>query len=440
MRLRDSDAINQNQGNGAARSLWAAVTKARTPSPPIDSEVRADVAIVGAGFTGLSTALSLVERGRSVAVVEAAEVGYGASGRNSGQVIPTMSGIDPDDMARLGGAAGERFVLLVRDSASSLFDLVRRNAIDCEAEQSGWFQPAHSPRRANLSARRVEAWARRGAPVRLLDANETRALIGSDFWHGGMLNTSGGHINPLALARGLADRVAGKGGRIFERSPALGIAQERRGWVVSTASGRIIADRVLIATNAYTDRFSDAVAPDLARDMIPVVTWQMATTTQSDALRRDILPGRQAVSDTRGDLRFFRWDARGRLITGGALIVPFAAQARLRRIVGARLAEAFPQMGIPEFDYVWSGRIGMTADRMPRFHEMAPGLFAWTACNGRGIALSVALGDVLARALDGADRRELPIPITPVRPYPLHQMATFGAPLLLAHYRLRDRL
>jgi glycine/D-amino acid oxidase-like deaminating enzyme len=167
--------------------------------------------------------------GVSCAVVEAGEIGAGASGRNNGQVIPTMSRADPSAMvARFGKVRGERFAGLVRDSAQILFDLVRRHAIDCAAEQSGWVQPAHSPGRVEkVARRRFEEWRALGAPVELLDRQQTAALLGSDAWFGAWLNRTGGHINPLAFARGLARAALGTGAAIFTGSPAQSI--ERAG-------------------------------------------------------------------------------------------------------------------------------------------------------------------------------------------------------------------
>lgn len=419
-------------------SLWASVTPSRAPAAPLAGETSADVVVVGGGITGLSTALAAAERGRSVVLLEAAAVGWGASGRNNGQVIPTMTGAEPDAMAGRFGEVGERFAQLVSDSATTTFDLVRRHAIDCEAVQNGWFQPAHSPGRVKLSAARVEAWGRRGAPVRLLDRRETAELVGSTDWYGGMLNASGGHLNPLAYVRGLARAAETAGVRIHEGSPATGLERSGDGWVVTTAKGRVRADRVLLASNAYTDFFAGGLAPRIARSLVPILSWQMATAPQSEAVRASILPGRQALSDTHGDLRFFRWDARGRLVTGGALIIPFDGAARLKARIGRRLAGIFPQMGTPSFDFVWNGRIGMTHDRMPRFHRLGEGLWTWEACNGRGVALATALGPVFADALDGRRAEDLAVPVTEVRPYPFHAVARLVAPTMLAWYRFKD--
>ena len=186
---------------------------ARPRSASADGTAEADVVIIGGGFTGLSTALHLREAGVDVAIVEAMEPGWGASGRNNGQVIPTLSRHDPEDIIARHGAAGERFVGLLRDSASVLFDLARRYQIQAELEQTGWVQPVHSPGRIKIAERRVRQWSKFSASVELLSRDETRKMLGSEAWFGGFWNRSGGHINPLALSRGLARVVLDRGGR-----------------------------------------------------------------------------------------------------------------------------------------------------------------------------------------------------------------------------------
>src|SRR5712672_1994496 len=196
-------------------SLWAAVTPAGPELPRLAGTAQADVVIIGAGFPGLSAALHLREAGVDVAVIEAAEPGWGASGRNNGQVIPTLSRPDPDDIIAKHGATGERFVALLRDSASTLFDIARRYQIQAEQEQAGWIQPVHSPGRIKIAERRVRQWSKFGAPVELLSRDQTCAMLGSDAWFGGFWNKTGGHINPLALSRGLARVVLDRGGLIW---------------------------------------------------------------------------------------------------------------------------------------------------------------------------------------------------------------------------------
>src|SRR5947199_3126820 len=165
-------------------SLWAAVTPKGPDLPELSGTHAADVVIIGAGFTGLSTGLHLREAGVDVAIVEAVEPGWGASGLNNGQVIPTLSRPDPEDIIAKHGAAGERFVSLLRDSASVLFDLAGRYQIQAEQEQTGWVQPVHSPGRIKIAERRVRQWSKAGAPVELLPREQIRKMLGSDAWHG----------------------------------------------------------------------------------------------------------------------------------------------------------------------------------------------------------------------------------------------------------------
>jgi len=233
-------------------SLWAAVTPAGPELPRLVGTAESDVVIIGAGFTGLSAALHLREAGVDVAVLEAAEPGWGASGRNNGQVIPTLSRPDPESIVAKHGAAGERFVALLRDSASVLFDVARRYQIQAEQEQAGWVQPVHSPGRIKIAERRVRQWSKAGAAVELLSREQVREMLGSDAWYGGFWNRTGGHINPLAMSRGLAKTVLDRGGRIFANSPASGFARQGGRWVVKTAAGQISGRALIVATNAYT--------------------------------------------------------------------------------------------------------------------------------------------------------------------------------------------
>ena len=235
-------------------SLWAAATPQGPDLPELIGTQQADVIVIGAGFTGLSTALHLREAGVDVAVVEAAEPGWGASGRNNGQVIPTLSRPDPEDIIAKYGAAGERFVAMLRDSASTLFEVVKKYNIEAEHEQSGWVQPVHSPGRIRIAERRVKQWSKFGAPVELLSKEQVGEMTGSDAWFGGFWNRTGGHVNPLALARGLARAALGLGARIYARSPAISFERRNDKWIVKTAKGEISGRALIMATNAYSRR------------------------------------------------------------------------------------------------------------------------------------------------------------------------------------------
>jgi glycine/D-amino acid oxidase-like deaminating enzyme len=426
-------------GPAPVDSLWSAVTPPGPDCPPLAGSVDADVVVIGAGFTGLSTALNLRKAGIDVVVIEAAEPGWGASGRNNGQVIPTLSRPDPDDIEARHGAAGERFVRLLRDCASGLFDTVREHGINAEAEQTGWVQPVHTPGRMKIAERRVRQWSQRGAPVELLDAGQARKMLGSDAWHGGFWNRSGGHINPLALARGLARAAIEAGARLHSRTPALDYVRREGRWVVRTPTGEVRARALVLATNAYTGEFSSTLAPRIAHEVVPIRSWQMATPPLPDSVRASVIPGRQALSDTHGELYFARFDARHRLITGGAILLPFNRVERLKASIGARIEGLWPQLGKVQFEQVWNGYVGMTDDFLPRFHRLGPDAWAWAGCNGRAVGLSVALGAEFAKAVRGVPETELALPFTEPAPLPLHGIVRRVAPLMLLRYRRMDR-
>jgi glycine/D-amino acid oxidase-like deaminating enzyme len=419
-------------------SLWAAVTPSGPDLPELVGSAAADVIVIGGGFTGLSTALHLREAGVDVAIVEAMEPGWGASGRNNGQVIPTLSRPDPDDIVARHGAAGERFVALLRDSAQTLFDVIRRYQIQAEQEQTGWIQPVHSPGRIRIAERRVRQWSKFGAPVELLSREQTRQMLGSDAWFGGFWNKSGGHINPLALSRGLARVVLDRGGRIYARSPAISFERRNDRWVVKTENGEISGRALVLATNAYTGEFSKSLMPDIAHEVMPVLSWQMATQPLSDTARQTVIPGRQAMSDTHGELYFARYDARNRLVTGGAVIGPGNKVARIKQRVGERLQRLWLQIGSVEFDYVWNGYVGMTTDFLPRIHRLGPDAYGWTGCNGRAVALSIALGDELSKAVRGVPESDLALPFSDPAPIVAHGLLRRLAPWMLMVYRRRD--
>ena len=176
-------------------------------------------------------------------------------------------------------------------------------------------------------------------------------------------------------------------------------------WVVKTDKGEISGRALVVATNAYSGEFSKSLVPDIAHEVMPVLSWQMATQPLSDNARKTIIPGRQAMSDTHGELYFARYDARNRLVTGGAVIGPGNKAERIKARVAERLQRLWPQIGDVSFDYVWNGYVGMTTDFLPRIHRLGPDAYGWTGCNGRAVALTIPLGDELSKAVRGVPER-----------------------------------
>ena len=282
-------------------SLWAATTPGISVFDPLCADARVDVAIVGAGFMGLSAALHLAEQGNSVAVLEAAEVGWGASGRNNGLVAPGLKR-DLEEVVRiLGEEAGVRLLRLSGDAPGRVFDLIDRLGIRCDVKRNGWIQAAHARAALPLIDRRVSAWQGLGADVVRLPDADVPALLGTDYYSGAWLDRRGGSINPLAYVRGLAIAAAAAGAEIFERMAVTAVDRAADGWRVSTNGASVIARAVLCCTNAY----NHGLRP-LRGTVIPLRTAQIASVPMTDEQAASIVPGGESVSDTQRLLTSFR--------------------------------------------------------------------------------------------------------------------------------------
>ena len=416
-------------------ALYAALSLEPFTAPPLSGLIEADVAVIGGGIGGLSAALHLRQAGISTVVLEACTIGAGASGRNNGQVIPTLTRHDPNAvLALMGPERGEAFLRMLQGSADLLFDTAERYGIDCDARRTGWIQPAHSPGRARIAAARAAQWHVRGAPVEALNAAGMAEHLGSDVYFGGWRHAGAGHINPLAFTRGLARAVQEEGGIIRENSPVLELQREADGWRLRTPDGVVRCRRVVVLTGAYTG----GLWPGLAATIVPVTSYQLATPPLPPEIAAKILPYDEAASDTRFDLRYFRKDREGRLITGGALAVQLAVRSRLQVLVGGRLAETFPYVEAPELPHFWGGRIPMTVDRLPHLHRTEDGLVGWIGCNGRGLALCMAMGAVMRDAVLDVDDDGLALAPSKFVPVPLQPLVRRVARLALVNFRRKD--
>jgi len=414
------------------QSLWDATATPALSLPELSGSVRAQVVIVGGGYTGLSAALHLCESGVDVVVLDAAELGEGASGRNGGQVIPGLKH-DPDALEQMFGAQrGAQLVETVGSGPDLVFGLIAKYQIDCEATRGGWIQAATSASALATMHGRVEQWRRRGAPVQLLDRQQVRRLIGSERYCGGWLDARGGTVQPRSYQIGLAQVVRRLGGRIFTRSAAVKLERTGGEWRVHTPRGQVSAASAVLATNAYSGELVDA----LRRSVVAVPSFQVATEPLPQALLQSIMPQRQAVSDTWHLLRYFRLSADGRLVMGSRGSFSSTPLATAARHHYRAVQEIFPQLRDVRYEYHWGGLVAMTRDHLPHLHDIAPGLLAGLGYNGRGVAMATVMGRLLARRIQGAPIGELGFPATPLRAIPLHRFSQFGVRLAIEYLQL----
>lgn len=417
-------------------SLYAATARPAPPTPPLDGDARADVLVIGAGFTGLSTALHLAERGVRVVVLDAAEPGWGASGRNGGQVNPGLKP-DPDEVERdFGPDLGGRMVRFAWGAPETTFALIRRWQIACDARQGGTLRAAYQPRHAEGLRRSAEQGMRRGFPVRLLDEDAARAATGHGRYRAIMLDASGGDVQPLDYARGLADAALRAGARIHGGTPVTRLVREGGTWYTTTPAGVVRADMVVLGTNGYTDD----LWPGLRRSVVPVFSSIVATAPLAPEVARGILPLRGSLYESGNITVYLRVDQAGRLLIGGrGPQRPIDGPGPVRYLV--RYAERlWPVLAGAAWTHGWNGQLAMTRDHYPHIHEPAPGLYACLGYNGRGVALSTAMGGEIAKLATGTPARDIAMPVTPIRPMAFHGFWRLGVMAKVMEGRIRDRL
>jgi glycine/D-amino acid oxidase-like deaminating enzyme len=398
-------------------SLWAATAAPRVVTPPLASKLDVETLIVGAGYTGLSTALHLARMGREVAVIEAGEPGDGGSGRNGGQVIPGIRHFTDELVKTYGEDLGRRIHAFGAGDADYVFALIRDENLACDAHRGGWIQAAENETELKQGRERAEGWAKRRAPTRTLDRAEFRALTGTDAYIGGWIDERGGSVQPLSYVRELARAAMPAGAALHGGTAATTFARVGADWRVETSRGVVTARKLLLATNALTG----ALQGDVARSQLGVWSFQIATRPLTQAERGAILPGSPVVSDTRRVLRYFRLDRDHRIVVGGkgTLSAPQGPESFV--LQRKMLATLYPDIAKDGFDYAWGGLIGITLDRLPRLFTLGDNAFAVLQDNGKGVAWCTAMGAPLAALLSGEDAAKLPlVPVTPPQPIPLH--------------------
>ena len=416
-------------------SLYAGTAPPARPTPPLEGDHDCAVAVVGAGYTGLSAALHLAEQGTDVAVLEAAEPGWGASGRNGGQVNPGLKD-DPDAVeARFGPELGPRMVAMAYAAPDLVFELIERHDIACATLRSGTIRAAYVARDVPAIRTSFEQCARRGMPVELLEGARLQEATGSTRYIAAMLDRRGGQLEPLAYARGLAAAALRAGARIHGATRVTRLARESDGWRLETLRGVVRAGQVILATNGYTDD----LWPGLRRSIVPVFSAITASEPMPEALARQVLPTRSSLYEVGRITVYVRVDSANRLLIGGRSVQREVTRAEKLRHLSAYAARLWPGTPALRWTHGWAGRLAITTDHYPHLHEPAPGLLAALGYNGRGVAMATMMGRQLARRVLGTTPVELDMPATEIRAIPFHAFWRLGVEARILAGRLQDR-
>ena len=399
---------------------------------------RADVVIVGAGYTGLSAARHLARAGASVAVIEREHVGWGASSRNGGQVLTGMKLEASALVNRFGERRARQLFEIASDAIARLEGLIVQESIDCEYERVGHLCAAFKPKHFD-AFREEQALLRRvfDHPVRLVPRAEQRAELGSDAYHGLLVDERSGALNPARYVRGLAAAAARAGAAIVTGSGVLSITRQPDGWRVRTSGGDVEARDVLVATNGYTN----GASPALQRRFVPIGSYIIATEPLDDGVAVSLLPRRRMAFDSKHFLYYFRVTADRRLLFGGRAEFGRPNPDTTRRaaaILRKGMTRVFPELGGVRIDYAWGGNVAFTRDQMPRAGRLDGVYYAGGYC-GHGVAMATCLGEQIARRIAG-EPIDHPLFDDRFPAIPLYSGNPWFLPLVGAYYQVKDWL
>ena len=420
----------------APNSLWAATANPHPQSSVFEGEVFCDAVVIGAGFTGLSAALKLVETGASVTVLDAQDIGFGASGRNGGQVNPMLPFVSPEHLHKLVGSTYfERLTEASLNSADTLFSLIKKYKIDCQARQKGWLRVDHCRKMGDVAWANAERWNQYGAKMMPVAGGELASLSGSQLYQTGIVNPKGGAIQPLSHVRGLANAVQALGANLHGNSKVEALIQNDKGWLVKTAKGSLQCQWVIVATNAYSD---DLI--NLEQSILPFVSIQIATEQLPKDVIDNILPEGHTISDTRRVIMYARREPDNRIVFGSHGEITRDGMLKGFEWLKRDAVRIFPQLADVNWQFKWGGKAAVTHDRVPHFHEPAKGLVAGLGFNGRGVAMSHVMGETLADRVLGKQAEDLPFPIWPIQKVPFRNIQLLGKGTAIKYMQFLDKL
>ncbi len=425
-------------GDGSHTSSYYAASANPAPErPALTGANEIDICIIGAGYSGLSTGLHLVEKGYKVAIIEGARVGWGASGRNGGQIVNGLNASLQTIKKRYGQDTATFVAGLVQEGGKIIRERIKTYDIKCDLKEKNIFTGLTKAHMNELEERQ-ELWKTYGIDNQeMLDKNQLREHINSDLYEGGLIDHSGGHMHPLNLALGEAAAFEKLGGTIYEMSMVTGVDTDAVKPVVTTATGSMTCNTLVLCGNAYLGH----VVPTLTSRVMPVSTQVMATEPLGDELAQSLLPGDACVEDIRYILDYYRLSGDKRMLFGGGTVYGGADPSDIKAKLQTNMAKVFPQLKNTKIDYAWSGNFALSFSRVPQMGRIGNNTYFAHGYSGHGVTGSHTFGRILSEAIDGDLTRFDVFENVPWYPFPGGRM--FRVPYSVAGswwYGLRDRL
>ncbi|MFZ6004653.1 MAG: FAD-binding oxidoreductase [Actinomycetota bacterium] len=410
--------------------LWQ---ETATPHPvePSPLPPAAEVAIIGAGYCGLAAAVELTRRGREVVVLDAHDLGWGASTRNGGMVLPELK-LGPRSLERRYGELGVRLHASVEQAFDLVEKIVAEESVDCAYERTGQLYLTHNERGAADLAELADELVSVGSAAHVVRGDALRREIGSQLFAAGLVVERSGGLHPARFHAGLTRLAAEAGASLHANTAATGILRRSSGWSVATTRGEVAASDVLLATNAYADQ----LVPELRRRVLPMGSFIIATEPLEPALADEVLPTHRMVFNDRNLLWYWRLDPEGRMVFGGRKRLGSIRMDEARDFLYRSMLDVHPQLGGVEVARAWGGNVALTLDRLPHCGRIR-GLWYATGCNGSGVATNTWMGQRMGAAICGDPLP--PFAELPHRPIPLHGLRRAWLPAVSAWFRFKDR-
>ena len=417
-------------------SYYAASANDKNIRPSLSGDIQSDICVIGAGYTGLSTAIHLAESGFKVTVLEAARVGFGASGRNGGQIVHSYSR-DIDFIEKhYGEEVGAQMGAMAFEGGKIIRRLIKQYNIQCDLKEGGVFAACNDKQLKELESKKALWEAHGHTDLEMLDSTSIKNHVGSDRYTGGLLDKSSGHFHPLNLVQGEAQALESLGGTIYEDSEVIKVDEGDK-VKVHTANGSVTANYLVVAGNAYLG----GLIPKLESKAIPCGTQIITTEPLSQEQQKLLLPQDNCVEDCNYLLDYFRLSGDGRLIYGGGVTYGAREPSRIESKIVPNMLKTFPELQGVKVDYAWTGNFLLTLMRLPQVGRIGSNIYYSQGYSGHGLTCTHLCGKVLSDAIQGQAERYDVFAGLPQYPFPGGR--AFRVPLTAmgaAFYNLRDKL
>lgn len=417
-------------------SYYADSANDKNLRPTLDSDIQADVCVIGAGYTGMSTALHLAESGFKVVVLEGTRIGFGASGRNGGQIVHSYSR-DVDFIEKhYGKNTGAEMGKMAFEGGKIIRRLVEQYGIDCDLKDGGIFAACNGKQMKELESKK-RLWESHGhTDLELLSETEIQKYVGTTRYKGALLDKSGGHFHPLNLVLGEAKAFESLGGKIYEDSKVIEIKEGEKAKVI-TEKGSVTANFTVVAGNAY---LGDLI-PKLYHRAMPCGTQVITTEPLSQAQQKELIPNGQCVEDCNYLLDYFRLSGDGRLIYGGGVTYGAREPDKIESLILPKMLKTFPQLKGVKINYAWTGNFLLTLMRLPQFGRIGSNIYYAQGYSGHGVTCSHLAGKVLSDAIQGQAERYDVFASLPQYPFPGgHAFRIPYTAMGAWYYTVRDKL